>query len=1550
MNPRSRRHFWLTLCLALSLWSPLTFAAPGDPETGVDLEALAKQTPEGLQKEIADRVATAPLDKDGLPIIEWTESDGLKIITVAQAAKLKEWVNRILLRLQVPGDAKHFKIVLEPLFTRNAYASLDQNPPILGINLGLLLDAKSEDEIAGVIAHELTHTNKEQFSNRQAESRVDQIIRQIESTAGLKIAHYREEIRADVGAVDRLVKAGYNPWEYYESHKRMASDEDKRPRYFDEAAMSTHPPDEVRMTTIKAVMLEHFNTTEVGANIEKKTPLPPFIGKLKTTAIAITQAHSLLRGGRAVKDSFKEMGSLLAEDIKQIFLSSMTKKGLLIYAAVLGGFAAAATVGPELAHAVSEFLKAHFDQQSWEAFVSLLKENGVILGGAGTVATYVGFANYESRYKLSAYEKSFKETNSLEDLIKLVIRYQQVFRSFKGTILLKKKYQSHVKELGERLLKIEDFQSLSHYEHRALEGLIGSDASEIRAILDPWFDKHHALIRTPQEYLDRAKSIDAAMDKSFDELVKYEAKLQQIEDRKKLGPQTQGDVHAEPIIRKKMSALRRLRDTLTKESIESFGLRYAREQWDQNPPPGLSMQMRLDLMEQRGKSSVAFGEFPHANGEKFIEIMKAALALPKGERRDSILKGLEGTVGYGFSSSTKNPVLAGILDLSEEKLPIAWVGLELVKDIIINGGPHEELPFIKPKTLFGRLNSKLKKSIAERNIQSVTQLHEYLDKEFLPLTGEGSYLSQAVNDLVTQNPQWVRDNKDIEILLKNGLYWRPTGTSPKSNPEWVERFEELAKFWGKNKGAVYIPGKSEPLHRAIVDSLKAKGTYPQDFESNYRLWERLASRGLTTPVQDLFEDMRTMATPEQRARLDAKAIKEDWIWNARTKALIVAEDLYRSPEWRRLKAAPRSDRSKELQDVVARVEKEFPKRGLEYQNLLESISTELQTSEKESAFITSHRTLKPGEWTEDAVLRAYSGMLIEALQWKPKKQWDLVLFLRGQPVTKEIADHFEDFGHERVVREFQELTPEIKAAMLDSFLSSPKGLLKTVDFKAKYPGKILEHLMGETSGASRDMATELLEGFLYSLKATGNEPLQSSVLAFLLARPLNDGKQSTAETLKAVLEAYGATGVKIGQLLTTAGVLSEEDSRVLSQLQDRAKVPLREEIYADLRKIYGGDQPYEVLEVLGAASMKVAVKAIDQRTGKTVVLKILREQAVAHTPLEFKQLRAMVDFLVKRHGKKYSILKTIVRAAEEGVKQELSFSKEIERSRIAREKLYAQMSDEFQIVGAPDEYLEKPRLIVAEFAPGDSIKNLPPEDQDRVARKIVEMETKILTSKEDVIYFDADRHPGNTRAQGKADVPAGQKPRVSPIDFGVLTSITAKDRDRVIRLFALAQILKETGSTEWAAQEVIRIMDLPANKKLALMKALRDHFPARSTKEITAYFGVLTSLESSGVEAPTSYIEFVRAILQHPQYDKWMIGPESARPQDTLVKFFESNVKKQALEMLSRHKLKPVEKARIAAQLFKDVVIGEPGNRPCSLAEVLVRVRKVQSQLQQAAP
>ena len=82
------------------------------------------------------------------------------------------------------------------------------------------------------------------------------------------------------------------------------------------------------------------------------------------------------------------------------------------------------------------------------------------------------------------------------------------------------------------------------------------------------------------------------------------------------------------------------------------------------------------------------------------------------------------------------------------------------------------------------------------------------------------------------------------------------------------------------------------------------------------------------------------------------------------------------------------------------------------------------------------------------------------------------------------------------------------------------------------------------------------------------------------------------------------------------------------------------------------------------------------------------------------------------------------------------------------------------------------------------------------ARKILQMEGDNLLGDAEWITLDPDRHPGNYRI---SVIHAASQPkyRITPIDFGQVLKISRAQREQIFNVFAAAQILKATGSTQF---------------------------------------------------------------------------------------------------------------------------------------------------------
>lgn len=266
--------------------SLLIAARSGQSNTGENLEAQLEEEHLQRVKEMErDFLETAPdpetvdsspipprEELNQMPIETFVNSDpkylaGLfsRLLIFGRGKKLKQLITNAIKNLSVSGDSQDYQIRVSGSPVPNA--SIYPEKALMNINLGLLAMSANEDELAFVIAHEMTHQNKALLSASKDSDEMTKMLDEVNGYSGLDPAQ-REEIRADLGAVERLIKARYNPWAGYDFMKSMSKTMqgswDLTIMKFvyrwvfkmDFSYMEVHPSDEIRMAAMKAYILK----------------------------------------------------------------------------------------------------------------------------------------------------------------------------------------------------------------------------------------------------------------------------------------------------------------------------------------------------------------------------------------------------------------------------------------------------------------------------------------------------------------------------------------------------------------------------------------------------------------------------------------------------------------------------------------------------------------------------------------------------------------------------------------------------------------------------------------------------------------------------------------------------------------------------------------------------------------------------------------------------------------------------------------------------------------------------------------------------------------------------------------------------------------------------------------------------------------------------------------------------------------------------------------------------------------------------------------------
>jgi hypothetical protein len=277
----------------------------------------------------------------------------------------------------------------------------------------------------------------------------------------------------------------------------------------------------------------------------------------------------------------------------------------------------------------------------------------------------------------------------------------------------------------------------------------------------------------------------------------------------------------------------------------------------------------------------------------------------------------------------------------------------------------------------------------------------------------------------------------------------------------------------------------------------------------------------------------------------------------------------------------------------------------------------------------------------------------------------------------------------------------------------------------------------------------------------------------------------------------------------------------------------------------------------------------------------------------------MIDYLIKHGGREWGYLRVIVDGAVNAVNREKVFNREAQKTALARQRLYVGFNDDTFTVKVPQQVLNNERVLTSSYAKGVSFNKLSAEDKEAVGKKILAMESSILyANKSRAIWYDTDRHAGNylidvTMKNGKKHY------TIWPIDFGQLTSITVRQRDRIADLFAMAGALGKLGSQEWISEYLAKEFKFNSTQQKRLHEYLNEIFPSpglsTNQKEsaggvVADYYKLLSAINESlrdhkegklhaDVELSKldwdlrdgkldfAYTDFVRAIIQLNQYE-----------------------------------------------------------------------------------
>ncbi|HVE12368.1 MAG TPA: M48 family metalloprotease, partial [Elusimicrobiota bacterium] len=1239
--------------------APLGLAAPlGGAQDAAAAPAAPETTPPPVAAASADPVAVRFGGWLG-----WVSPLKLiaNVLDLLHMFALRRLMRKLINRLYIPGDSREYSVELIAKPEPNAYIWPEK--ALMGVYLGLLPFVRNLDEFASVLAHEMTHQNKEHLKAATDTEDVRRFLDNLEGYSDMD-AGQREEMRADLGSLDRMIKSGFNPWAAYEFEKRITAFQSKLfslkilkhlfriilGRSFD--YWEAHPAGEVRMKAMKAYIIHRGfreDLSKVTENGFQSLPwgvrlirfwmiLPTFLFtspwmwrlylaylsyNVVFMVIALfdtSAAHVARENADAAVNATKGFFSLLWDSAYQNVLTPIGHFLSPIWSRFLGPILGGLWL--LVKEAGAGLLKLYMLPFQL-LFPKLKPMEAVFVGFVGSLlymarrmgiakdATYKNFA--AAKDGLRTVRRSFRKLAAkgrLDDA--LLVRHLALAESRLHDL-------EEVHRRGGFIRKLSELTGLDwlRWRWRSFHKELLSELSSRLSKRDP--EGRAALYALARPQLDRVPGF----------LLEYSAERKLLERIAAQG----GGTRAPPARRYRGHALAAPLSELRLSLLGSADALPAQA--------GPADILRLvEQLRRAGLVDTARKVFDRNYARTLDFVLSedspdgASLRIWLESENDFRARASLWKVGFPARAWRDWKLfLAGLRGVGRD---LAW---RMAYTAMAHKVPRAVWPWVSPRWWADLVGRFLIRRELGRLHSSVAGLKAFADRLASARHVDLEPLSIEFHRVLVGHPGWVVGREDLDALVAAEYFWPKFGGNSPGFLETllVEAVKKLSeKYPDRWK---YEPGSSEKLHGVYLAGLARLGLSPADWEGRLELWKTLTDRGVTSRTDAMFAELYAGAPAARRLEVEDLALREGRVWEQGLKASIVERRLKEGAAFRALLVEKDpGPRRALLRAVIDELQKDYPERGLYYERILEGVSREIRSDMAESALIHEAKNPATGERGEDLGLRVLSDMLQTAHGWSRRQQWRLVLFLRGDaPPTRKIRRAFRVVGTERVRRMFEILPVLGRTELLDAFLDSPQGLAGTIDLRRGYGRRILEHVLPKGDPEARRVAYEVLESFLYALKrTTGSSGLQSYVLAYMLSMPKTEAS-SVGNILKGILEIFGATGVKIGQFLAASQLLPEEETRILRGLQEQALEPEREHMYQDLREITGrNDLPFAVEDLLGAASIKYAFSARELGAGQKVVLKVFRLSAMAHTPTEFTLLGHMAKRL-RRHGPQYGI-------------------------------------------------------------------------------------------------------------------------------------------------------------------------------------------------------------------------------------------------------------------------------------------------------------------------
>ena len=516
---------------------------------------------------------------------------------------------------------------------------------------------------------------------------------------------------------------------------------------------------------------------------------------------------------------------------------------------------------------------------------------------------------------------------------------------------------------------------------------------------------------------------------------------------------------------------------------------------------------------------------------------------------------------------------------------------------------------------------------------------------------------------------------------------------------------------------------------------------------------------------------------------------------------------------------------------------------------------------------------KLGE-TESVVLRGLSGMVSLTRTRPAEDQIAMVEYLMGRqskmpeflveatreaqsvaPVTELVSD---------ARSELQRADVTTRVLVANSFLAGPTSFIRT----AEGMKKLQSHVLKDVSPQHQELAHRIAEALIESQGSS-----DSLALAYVLGqRPDKEGKLSEAQVLNNLFDAYGVPGIKFKQYLSFTSEF-KDFREAFSEAQDNALPLSYRQVINLINTRFKGEWPpeLEIDKILGSGSVNVGVRYLNKTTGQREVISIAREDIEKSTEYDFLRFKNFLHALNKtpEDQHKFGYLLGLADVIEDSVTLEFDKTASLNMQKQVQ-PLYDRQVDGWNVQSIDATKAENMTIFMEEAKGKTARKTLAsdPALYRSAMRAMAEVELDALLgidqhgkAKPVPLHANPDFHDGQVLIDPETR-------SVTILDFGQAVPISNQQRDRAIDM--LRVIAKAQGPKSSLKLLQKQVPELTAEELEPILKR---------EDRMDMFVHLLALMAQKGHKVPIAEVHWVMAM--HRQV---ALGEKIAMPVESMIR------------------------------------------------------------------